>query len=49
VTLPWLVRWRFDEPKDPTLLERIKTGDKVRFHADAVGGAFTVMRIERAN
>ena len=28
------------------LLEQIKAGDKVRFHADAIGGAFTVMKIE---
>jgi Cu/Ag efflux protein CusF len=26
---------------EPALLERIKAGDKVRFHADAIGGAFT--------
>ena len=32
----------------PGLLEKIKAGDKVRFHADVIGGAFTVMRIESA-
>ena len=34
---------------DPALLERIKAGDKVRFHADAVGGAFIATTIEIAN
>jgi Cu(I)/Ag(I) efflux system periplasmic protein CusF len=34
---------------DPALLERIKPGDKVKFHADVVGGEFTVMTIEAAN
>ncbi len=34
---------------DPAVLERIKAGDKVRFHADAVGGAFTASNIEIAN
>jgi Cu/Ag efflux protein CusF len=33
----------------PTVLERTKAGDKVRFHADVVGGVFTVMKIETAN
>ena len=37
------------EVGDPALLERVKPGDKVKFHADMVGGAFTVMRIEPAN
>lgn len=32
--------------KDPAMLERVKTGDKVRFQADKVNGAFTVMVIE---
>lgn len=31
---------------EPALLETIKPGDKVRFHADVVGGTFTVMKIE---
>lgn len=31
---------------DPALLDRIKPGDKVRFHVDVIGGAFTVMNIE---
>jgi len=34
---------------DPALLDTIKPGDKVRFHADVVGGTFTVMKIERVN
>ncbi len=32
----------------PALLEQIKAGDKVRFHAHAIGGAFTVTSIEIA-
>ena len=31
---------------DPTLLDRVKQGDKVRFTADKVGGAYTVTQIE---
>jgi len=34
---------------DPALLERIKPGDNVKFHADVVGGALTVMGIEAVN
>jgi Cu/Ag efflux protein CusF len=34
---------------DPALVERIKPGDKVRFHVDVIGGAFTVMSIEPVN
>jgi len=34
---------------DPALLERVKPGDKVRFHVDVVAGSFTVMSIEPAN
>ena len=34
---------------NPDFLERIKPGDKVRFHVDVIGGAFTVMNIEPAN
>ena len=33
----------------PALLERIKPGDKVRFHPEIVGGELTVMNIEPAN
>lgn len=32
--------------KDKAMLDRVKTGDKVRFAADRVGGAFTIVRIE---
>ena len=31
---------------DPALLDRVKTGDKVRFTADKVGGAYTVTQLE---
>nr|WP_297647785.1 copper-binding protein [Hydrogenophaga sp.] len=31
---------------DPALLATVKAGDKVRFSADKVKGAYTVMRIE---
>lgn len=34
---------------DPALLQALKPGDKVKFHVDVIGGAFTVMSIERAN
>lgn len=33
---------------DPAMLERVKPGDKVKFHVDAIGGAFTLMSIEMA-
>lgn len=33
--------------KDPRLLDQVKAGDKVRFHAERSGGDFTVSRIER--
>lgn len=32
--------------KDKTLLDKIKTGDKVRFTADKVNGNYTVLTIE---
>lgn len=32
--------------KDAAMLDQVKPGDKVRFLADKVGGAFTVMQIE---
>ena len=35
--------------KDPDLLAKVKPGDKVRFTADKVGGALTVLSIEPAN
>ena len=31
---------------DPAMLNRIKAGDRIRFVADKVGGAYTVMQIE---
>ena len=34
--------------KDPALLDKVKAGDKVKFDAEKVGGAFTVTRIEAA-
>ena len=34
---------------DPALLDGVKPGDKVRFRADVVAGAITVMKIERVN
>lgn len=34
--------------KDPTMLDQVKVGDKVRFTADRVNGAVTVTAIEPA-
>jgi Cu/Ag efflux protein CusF len=34
--------------KDPALLERVKAGDKIKFDAEKIGGAFTVTKIEPA-
>ena len=34
--------------KDPTLLDKVKAGDKVKFQAEKLGGAFTVTKIEAA-
>lgn len=34
--------------KDPALLEKVKTGDKVKFLAEKSGGAYTVLQIEPA-
>jgi Cu/Ag efflux protein CusF len=34
--------------KDPALLDMVKAGDKVRFSADKIGGAYVVTRIEPA-
>ncbi len=33
---------------DPALLEKVKTGDKIRFRAEKTGGAYTVTQIEPA-
>ena len=32
--------------KDPAMLERVKAGDKVKFQAEKVGGAFTITQLE---
>lgn len=32
--------------KDPAMLDQVKAGDKVKFTAERIGGAFTVTRIE---
>jgi Cu/Ag efflux protein CusF len=34
--------------KDPSMLDKVKPGDKVRFVAEQVGGALTVTAIEPA-
>jgi Cu/Ag efflux protein CusF len=34
--------------KDPAMLNQVKAGDKVRFQAEKIGGAFTVTKIEPA-
>jgi Cu/Ag efflux protein CusF len=34
--------------QDPAMLEQVKVGDRIRFQADKVGGAYTVTRIEPA-
>ena len=34
---------------DPKMLDTVKDGDKVKFTADKVNGAFTVMSIQTAN
>ena len=34
--------------KDPTMLDRVKAGDKVKFQAEKVGGDFTVTQLEAA-
>ena len=32
--------------KEPSMLDKAKTGDKVKFTAEKIGGAYTVTRIE---
>lgn len=32
--------------KDPAMLNQVKAGDKVKFQAEKIGGAFTVTQIE---
>ena len=34
--------------KDPAMLDQVKVGDKVKFVAEKVGGAFTITKIESA-
>jgi Cu(I)/Ag(I) efflux system periplasmic protein CusF len=34
--------------KEPAMLDQVKAGDKVRFQAEKIGGAFTVTKIEPA-
>ncbi len=34
--------------KDPSMLEQVKAGDKVKFEAQKLGGAYTVTKIETA-
>jgi Cu(I)/Ag(I) efflux system periplasmic protein CusF len=34
--------------KDPAMLEKVKAGDKVRFTAEKINGAFTVTSLEAA-
>ena len=34
--------------KDPAMLEQVKAGDKIKFQAEKVGGAYTVTKIEPA-
>jgi len=33
---------------DPTLLDKVKAGDKIEFEADRVNGAITVTKLEKA-
>jgi len=33
--------------KDPAMLDQVKAGDKVKFDAEKLGGAFTVTKIEK--
>jgi len=35
--------------KDPAILDQVKAGDRIRFSADKIDGAYTVMSIEAAN
>ena len=34
--------------KDAAMLDTVKSGDKIRFHAEKVGGAYLVTRLEPA-
>ena len=35
--------------KDPAMLDQVKVGDKIKFEAEKVGGAFRVTKIQPAN
>jgi Cu(I)/Ag(I) efflux system periplasmic protein CusF len=35
--------------KDAAMLDQVKAGDKVKFQAEKIGGAFTVTKLEPAN
>jgi len=35
--------------KEPAMLEQVKAGDKVKFAAEKLGGAYTVTKIEKAD
>jgi Cu/Ag efflux protein CusF len=35
--------------QDPSMLDQVKVGDKIRFHVERVNGAFVVTRLEIAN
>lgn len=34
--------------KDPAMLDKVKAGDKIQFHAEKIDGAFTLTAIEPA-
>jgi len=34
--------------KDPAMLDQVKVGDKIKFAAEKLGGAFTITKIEPA-
>ena len=34
---------------EPAMLEQVKAGDKIKFQAEKIGGAFTVTKMERTN
>jgi Cu(I)/Ag(I) efflux system protein CusF len=35
--------------KEPAMLDQVKAGDKVKFQAEKIGGAFTLTKIEQAH
>jgi len=35
--------------KDPAMLDKVKAGDKVKFLAEKIGGAYVVVTIESSN